>query len=176
MSPPTPVAYTLTPPSPPAPPAPPPVAVISTAILSSTIPAFLGSGLLRPFVRDQKNDFANGNGLAVIQACVGQVLGTKASDDSGRVQGELRWRPTFGCKLYLLQHRKGPHLAQLAAHYVREALARWEPRVTNVQVTSAFFPSQLALELDLLYDVIARNVPGNRVLFAGVSQTVTASL
>jgi len=166
------VYYSLTPTAPAAPPPPNPVALISSSIFSPTVPAFLGSGLIRPFVRDQKNDFANDNGVNVIKACVGQILGTFASDDSGSMQGELLWRPSFGSRLYLLKHKKGPLLIEASRHYVTDALAKWEPRVTNIRVTSAFFPSQLALFVDLIYDVIAKNVPGNQVIAPGVKQQV----
>jgi phage baseplate assembly protein W len=170
------VTYALIPPTAPPPPPPNPIAITSTSILGPTVPAFLGSGLVRPFVRDQKNDFANANGLSVIQSCVGQILGTKASDDTGLRSGELRWRPTFGSRLYLLQHRKGPQLPVMARVYVVDALAKWEPRVTNVRVTAAFFPSQYLLNIDLLYDVIAKNVPGNQVLFPNVAQQVAVPM
>lgn len=135
-------------------------------------PSFLGAGLLRPFVRDQKNDFANDAGLALIKACIGQVLGTRAADDSGEQQGELEWRPAFGSKLHLLQHRKGPLLSELARFYVVEALSRWEPRVVNVSATSSFDAARRLLTIELMYDVIASNVAGNNVLFAGVQQSV----
>lgn len=170
------VSYQLQAPPAAPPPPPNPIAITSTSILGPTIPAFLGAGLVCPFVRDQKNDFANDNGLNVIRSCVAQILGTKAADDTGTNQGELVWRPTFGSRLYLLQHRKGPILAQMARVYVVDALAKWETRVTNVRVTAAFFPSQYLLTVDLLYDVIARNVPGNQVLFPGVAQQVAVPM
>jgi phage baseplate assembly protein W len=137
---------------------------------------FLGTGLLRPFVRDQKNDFANDNGLPVIKACVGQILGTRASDDSEEHQGELEWRPSFGSKLHLLQHRKGPLLAELVRFYVVEALGRWEPRVVNVRVNASFERVRRLLTADLVYDVIASNVSRNNVLFAGVEQSVAIAM
>ncbi len=40
--------------------------------------AFLGVGLLRPFQRDRKNDFAKGSGAALISSRIGQILGTKS--------------------------------------------------------------------------------------------------
>lgn len=141
-----------------------------------TAPSFLGAGLLRPFVRDKKNDFANTSGLPLVKACVGQVLGTRASDDSGEHQGELEWRPGFGSKLYLLQHRKGPLLVALAQHYVVEALTRWEPRVVHVQVDATFDAPERTLLVDLQYDIIAANVPGNNVLFSGVTQQVAVAM
>lgn len=136
---------------------------------------FLGSGLFRPFVRDQKNDFANGAGVELVKARVGQILGTRAADDSGDHQGELEWRPAFGSKLYLLQHRKGALLTELAWHYVVDAL-KWEPCVTNVSVEVSFDPSQRLLTIDLTYDIISANVPGNAVVVSGVQQTVNVPL
>lgn len=137
--------------------------------------SFLGAGLLRPFVRDQKKDFANDVGLPVVKARVGQILGTRAGDDSGEYQGELQWRPDFGSKLYLLQHRKGPLLTELARFYCIEALTRWEPCVVNVQAVASFDPLERELVVDLTYDVISANVPGN-VVFANVSQTVAVAV
>jgi hypothetical protein len=90
--------------------------------------SFLGFGLVRPFVRDQKGDFATAEGVALVRACVGQVLGTVGSSQT--TQGELPWRPEFGSLLTLLRHRANdPVTAQLARVYVADALARWEPRV-----------------------------------------------
>lgn len=138
--------------------------------------AFLGAGLLRPFVRDQKQDFANAAGVDLVRACVGQILGTRASDDSGEHQGELEWRPGFGSKLYLLQHRKGPLLNELARFYVVEALSRWEPRVTSIRAAATFDRLERSLTVDLVYDIIAANVAGNNVLFSDVEQSVSVAV
>jgi phage baseplate assembly protein W len=137
--------------------------------------AFLGSGIVRPFRRDQKSDFANDAGAPVIRACVGQILGTQCSDEA-LTQGEIPWRPAFGSKLFRLRHRKGPMLQELARHYVTEALQRWEPRVTNVRVQSAFFRTSRVLSIHLVYDVIDKNVAGNNVILANVEQTIDLPL
>jgi phage baseplate assembly protein W len=144
--------------------------------VASQTPAFLGAGLLRPFVRDQKQDFANGSFVDLVRASVGQILGTRASDDSGEHQGELEWRPDFGSKLYLLQHRKGPLLSELARFYVVEALSRWEPRVASVRASASFDPIQRLLTVDLLYDIITANVAGNNVVAANVAQSVNIAV
>ena len=89
---------------------------------------FLGFGLLRPFRRDQKTDFAAGGGEAVVRSAVGQILGTIGSSDF--TQGELPWRTEFGSLLHLLRHQKNDRiLEELARVYVVDALKRWEPRV-----------------------------------------------
>ena len=54
---------------------------------------FLGNGLLRPFRRDQKADFAAAGGEEVIKSAVGQVLGTMGSSDF--TQGEVAWRTDY---------------------------------------------------------------------------------
>lgn len=87
-----------------------------------SIDELLGRGVLRPFIRDEKHDFANAAGEQNVRACVGQVLGTR--------RGEVRWRRAFGADLHLLLHRpQNPALEDYAALLVRDALQRWEPRV-----------------------------------------------
>lgn len=96
---------------------------------------FLGSGLLRPFRRDQRADFAEAGGGALIRSAVGQILGTVGSSDF--TQGELPSRTEFGSLLHLLSHQKNDRVLQeLARVYVVDALKRWEPRVvvTSVQI------------------------------------------
>lgn len=89
--------------------------------------AVIARGLLRPFRRDQKNDFANARGASLFQSRAGQVLGTRASSVAG--PGELRFRPNFGSRLHLLRHKKiTPITRELARYYAQEALGNWDPR------------------------------------------------
>jgi phage baseplate assembly protein W len=91
------------------------------------LPTFLGRGLLRPFQRDQKNDLAASAGIALVKACLEQLLGTKC--DSPTSAGELLWRTDFGSRLHQLRHQNNDEgLTELAIVMVQEAL-RWEPRV-----------------------------------------------
>ena len=134
---------------------------------------FLGNGLLRPFRRDQKADFAAAGGEEVIKSAVGQVLGTMGSSDF--TQGEVAWRTEFGSLLHLLRHQKNDRVLQeLARVYVVDALKRWEPRVriTSVEVTREQLDGENVLAIRVRYDVIAANAPGNNVILAGVEQTV----
>ena len=97
---------------------------------------FLGFGLLRPFRRDLKADFAADGGERLVRSAVGQILGTMAGSDF--TQGELPWRTEFGSLLHLLRHQRNDAvLNELARVYVVDALKRWEPRVvvTSVKVT-----------------------------------------
>lgn len=136
---------------------------------------FLGFGLLRPFRRDLKADFAADGGERLIRSAVGQILGTMAGSDF--TQGELAWRTEFGSLLHLLRHQKNDAVLQeLARVYVVDALKRWEPRVvvTSVNVTRERQDGENVLALRLRYNVISTNVPGNNVLLEGIEQVVRA--
>jgi len=134
---------------------------------------FLGFGLLRPFRRDRKADFAAAGGEALVRGAVGQILGTMASSDF--TQGELPWRTEFGSLLHLLRHQKNDAVLQeLARVHVADALKRWEPRVqlTSVQVTRERDRGENILAIRLRYNIISADTPGNAVILAGVEQTV----
>jgi phage baseplate assembly protein W len=126
---------------------------------------FLGKGLMRPFQRDGKGDFASGEGATLVGSVLGQVLGTRAV--GGSIQGEIPWRPDAGSRLYLLLHKGNqPILRELAAAYVQEAIERWEPRVEvlNVVVDE---PETLAEQNQIVirttWRLIAVNVANNQV-------------
>ena len=134
---------------------------------------FLGFGLLRPFRRDRKADFAADGGEAAVRSAVGQILGTMAGSDV--TQGELPWRTEFGSLLHLLRHQRNDAMLQeLARVYVVDALKRWEPRVvvTSVRVVREQQDGENILAIRVRYNIISANVPGNNVLFEGVEQRV----
>ncbi|HEU4406560.1 MAG TPA: hypothetical protein VFS43_14940 [Polyangiaceae bacterium] len=86
----------------------------------------LQKGLLTALRRDQKRDFASGEGAALLASKVEQVLATEG--ETQRSSGELPWRTRFGSGLHLLRHKlTGPAFRELARVYVRDALARWVP-------------------------------------------------
>lgn len=115
----------------------------------ATAPLFLGNGILRPFLRDEKNDFANADGVRLVKACVGQVLGTQP--------GEIPWRQAFGSKLHLLRHRpNNPALAALAKVYILDALRKWEKRVQIGKVAVTRSSDQRTLTFDVSFSVVDR--------------------
>lgn len=137
--------------------------------------SFLGYGLLRPFRRDQKLDFAAAGGSRLVASAVGQVLGTRGASDF--TSGELPWRDEFGSLLYLLRHRPNDDTTrELARIYVGQALVRWEPRirVTGLEVESEEVAGlgEVAVAIRLRFDVIGRNSPGNAVILPGLETTV----
>lgn len=134
---------------------------------------FLGFGLLRPFRRDRKADFAADGGEALVRSAVGQILGTMAGSE--HTQGELPWRTEFGSLVHLLRHQKNDAVLQeLARVHVVDALKRWEPRVqvTSVRVTRERLDGENVLSIRLRYNVISANTPGNNVLVPAVDQVV----
>jgi phage baseplate assembly protein W len=134
---------------------------------------FLGRGVIRPFRRDRKQDFAFAEGEELVRSAVGQILGTLASTDF--TQGEIPWRPELGSALHLLRHHKNDAtLQELARVYVADALKRWEPRVqvTSVQVTRERDRGENVLSVRVRYNLISANVPGNNVLVEHIDQTV----
>jgi len=132
---------------------------------------FLGFGLLRPFRRDLKADFAADGGERLVRSAVGQILGTMASSDF--TQGELPWRTEFGSLLHLLRHRRNDAVLQeLARVYVVDALKRWEPRVvvSSVQMTRELQEGQNVLAIRLRYSLVDR--ASGAVLLQNLDQTV----
>lgn len=135
-------------------------------------PAFLGTGLLRPLQRDAKNDFASGTGVELVGACVGQVLGTRATSAGGA--GELPWRPEFGSRLHLLRHKNNrADLGALALVMVGEALRRWEPRARATRAEVLPSGSARELRLRVVYDIVDR---GGRTLASDREATASVPL
>lgn len=131
---PTPLVWPLAPDDDPTPP-PATTVEIAAATAERGQLAFLGYGILRPFRRDEKNDFANGGGLRLLDARLGQLLATRADATTGA--GELPWRTDFGSRLHVLRHRNNSDgLADLAEVIANEAIERWEKNVVVLEVTA----------------------------------------
>jgi phage baseplate assembly protein W len=68
------------------------------------------------------------------------------------VPGERVMRPEFGCRIHeLIFHPANYQTAAIAERYVREALTRWEPRITieNIRVTPGNGElGELTIEID----------------------------
>ena len=104
------------------------------------------SGLLVPFRRDRKRDFATGDRDEILASKVLQVLATEGA--STRTSGELPWRTAFGTPLHLLRHQRNEHaLAELARIYVRDALRRWVPDAELVSVAASRDGAALSLRV-----------------------------
>lgn len=97
--------------------------------------AATGLGLLRPFRFDRKADFASGSGPELINAALGQLIGTICQSATSR--GELPWRTQFGSQVPLLRFANNdPILRDLVRVRVQEAVERWEPRVLITDIST----------------------------------------
>ena len=89
------------------------------------------NGLLTPFRRDRKHDFASGSGEKLLRSKVIQALMTEGATPLS--SGELPWRTNFGSALALLRHQRNDAvLKELARVCGRDALAMWVPSVRLV--------------------------------------------
>jgi Bacteriophage baseplate protein W len=71
--------------------------------------------------------------------------------------GERVLRPSYGCELYkLLFWPNDDTTAGLAIHYVRQAIARWEPRVDRVRVDAQRHP-ETDSRLDIMLEYRVRS-------------------
>lgn len=99
---------------------------------------FSGVGLLLPFQRDLKDDFANGAGDALYKSHVLQVAGTRAGSELA--DGELEWRSDFGSRFYLLQQQRNTVALQaLAEFYAQEMFDNWLPELRLRSVVAERF-------------------------------------
>lgn len=103
-------------------------------------------GLLAPFRRDRKRDFASDDGDDLLASKVLEVLATEGA--TTRSSGELPWRTAFGTPLQLLRHQNNDvALAELARIYVRDAFRRWLPDAEVVRITVERDGAVLALRI-----------------------------
>ena len=134
------------------------------------VPPFLRRGIITPFRRDEKFDFANDTGIELIRSNVRQILGTRGPGPNG--VGELPWLTNFGSSLHTLRHQKNnPVLEEVALVYVVEALQTWEPRVEVTEV-SIEQPDRY-LKIAVRFNVVDLNSAGRTLLAANVTETIT---
>jgi phage baseplate assembly protein W len=105
---------------------------------------FVGRGISFPFRVDQSGSIATSSGGEGIDSSLRMVLMT--------APGERVMRPKFGCKIWeLLFEPINANTLGLMAEAVREAVGRWEPRVTLHEVRVEPNPSadgQVMINID----------------------------
>ena len=139
---------------------------------TATAATVLGSGVVAPFQRDGKGDFANATGVPLIKSNIGQILGTIALGP--RTLGEIPWRPEFGSLLQLLRFMNNDAiLRELASQYVVDAIELWEPRVLVKDVKVESKVEQYLLEITIRYDIVSRR---RTLIQPGVRQTFQTQL
>jgi phage baseplate assembly protein W len=118
---------------------------------------FLGRGLRFPVAINRTGGVATSSQEENIREAIFVILGT--------APGERIKRREFGCDIHDLAFApNNPATASLAAHYVSEALRKWEPRIEKVEAKAA--PSTTEpnrLDVRVSYVVRATNQPANLV-------------
>lgn len=134
---------------------------------------FIGAGWAFPLgVDDATGGVALVTADREIQESLRLILGT--------APGERPMRPEFGCRIH--EHVFGPvnsTTAGQAAHDVREAIERWEPRVELLKVSVDFDVNTAGtLYLEIGYTIRGDNNPRNLVfpfyVIPDEAQAVTA--
>ncbi|RMD99111.1 MAG: baseplate protein [Calditrichaeota bacterium] len=117
---------------------------------------FLGVGWKFPLQPNPSGGIARSRHEQKIKESIMIILGT--------ARGERLMRPTFGCDLHSLVFEPNNRAtANLAAHYVEEALTLHEPRiqVQKVEVENDLATNSLLIKI--AYRIRATNSPQNLV-------------
>jgi len=132
-----------------------------------------GRGLIHPFRRDGRGDFANQSGPDLVRSSVSQILGTFAASEAS--EGEVPWRPDFGSLLYMLRHQQNNQaLVELARVYVVDAISRWEPRVRITGVSARKFENNSrddSLEILVRYNFLDQNT--GKVIYEDLESVIS---
>jgi hypothetical protein len=111
-----------------------------------------GRGLLCPFQRDGKGDFANGAGRHLLASDIGELLGVIGP--MGVEGGELPWNMDLGSRLNAIRHRNAhSDLVRATADAMTAGIIqRYEKRVRCGQ--SQIQPSADGRTLDIRFSYI----------------------
>jgi phage baseplate assembly protein W len=94
---------------------------------------YLGQGLAFPLQISQQGGIALARGSHDIEQAIRIIMGT--------IPGERVMRPEFGCRIHeLIFAPNNATTRGLMAHYVEQALLRWEPRITVQEVNVSSDP------------------------------------
>jgi phage baseplate assembly protein W len=88
-----------------------------------------GRGIVCPFQRDGKGDFANDSGMNLLKSDIGELLGIEGP--TATEPGELPWDPDRGSRVNSLRHRKlhTEMMRALAEQYTSTPIRVYERRV-----------------------------------------------
>jgi Bacteriophage baseplate protein W len=114
---------------------------------------FLGVGWAFPIRVDERGRVALARHERDIEEAMRMILLTP--------KGQRVMRPEFGCQIHdLIFAPNDASTAGLAAYYVEEALAMWEPRIQVQEVNAAPDPEHTErLLIEIRYEIKATNDP-----------------
>jgi phage baseplate assembly protein W len=121
------------------------------------VKSFLGRGIKFPFQINAVGGMAMSEGAENIEEGVQCIIGTAV--------GERVMRPMFGCRIHdFVFHPNTASTAGMVAFYVREALHKWEPRITDVSVVAKPDPKhESVLLVEVNYRIRSTNTDHNLV-------------
>lgn len=133
-------------------------------VVPNQAPFTAARGLLLPFQRNQRNDFANGTGSELWSTRVRLLLSTHGPTERG--PGEIPWRPNDGAPLRLLRHQNNtPMLREMARHYIIDAFRRSLPGVFLTEIGTPVRAGNV-LQIEIRFDVVEGTAPAERGLQA----------
>ena len=114
--------------------------------MTTTIEQF-GRGVLCPFQRDGKNDFANGTGESLLKSDIGELLGIMGPTQNS--PGEVPWNTELGSSIHTLKHRKlhAEMTRAMAEMMTAGVVRRFERRVRVGPTTATPDMNRSALEV-----------------------------
>lgn len=116
----------------------------------------LGTGISFPTGVNQQGRTKLSRDAQKVRESIFIILGTQ--------HGERLMRPDFGCNLHSLVFAPGNSAtANLAAHYVEEGLARWEPRIDVEKVIVENDNQHARLLIHIHYRIKSTSEPQNLV-------------
>lgn len=109
---------------------------------------FIGTGWHWPVGTDATGSIAMASGVTELEQAIYLILSTSP--------GERPMRPEFGCRLAdFIFANADATTAGLVAHEVRQALARWEPRIAVEDVSVTIGPDEPStLLIDITYRIL----------------------
>ncbi|MFZ4662626.1 MAG: GPW/gp25 family protein [Caldilineaceae bacterium] len=117
---------------------------------------FLGKGIAWPMRQNARGGITVSRHADKIKESIRIILGTE--------RGTRLMRPTFGSQLHtLLFAPNNIATANLARHYVEEALLTWEPRILLEEVSVRNDHQSASLQISVRYQLKATREPQNLV-------------
>ncbi len=134
---------------------------------------FISRGIITPFRRDLKQDFANASGKEVIASNIHTILNTTCA--SRTTQGEIPFNQKLGSLLVRLRHKNmdSAIVRELAIVHTVEALHENEPRVRVREVNLIKDRKRYRINIRVTYDIVDITQPGSPVIAAGQTEEVT---
>ncbi len=119
-----------------------------------------GCGIICPFQRDGKGDFANASGLSLLKSDVAELIGIIGP--TVQQPGELPWNTEVGSRVLLMKHR-GQHAEMVRAtaeQMVSAPVRMWEKRARVASTSVVIDEKAQSLTIRFSYVPVGRRAVG----------------